>query len=309
MTFSVIVVTFQRPASLEKCLLGLERQIRKPEEVVVVIQERDRGTQTLLDGRAPWAAIKVVRVNHIGAVRQYNAGLDVAKGDIVTFIDDDAIARPDWLMRIEQHFTADPGLGGVGGRDHVTENGQILGGPAQMVGVVRWFGRVIGNHHLETRGIKKVDILKGVNMSFRRVAIGNARFDTMLRGTGAQTCCDMGFSFDVGGQGWRLIYDPEAAVDHYPAPRFDADKRGVPEDSAIANNSFNLYSTLRRHMQPGTRRQAALTWALWIGTAKMPGILRGLVYRLTNDDRGRHLRDLARRSWQEASSLSTIKSH
>lgn len=300
MTFSVVIATFRRPASLENCLLGLERQNRKPEEVVIVIQERDLETQALLNGRAPGAAIKVVRITESGVVRQYNAGVDAAMGDIITFIDDDAIARPDWLMRIEQHFAADPALGGVGGRDVVTENGEILSGRAHEVGVVRWFGRVVGNHHLEIPEIKTVDILKGVNMSFRRTAIGDARFDTNLRGSGAQTCCEMGLSFDVGNRGWRLLYDPEVVVDHYPAPRFDADKRGVPEDSALANNAYNFYSTLRRHMRPGMRRQAALAWALWIGTRKMPGILRGIVSRLKRDGRGTHMRDLARRSWGEA---------
>jgi hypothetical protein len=53
-------------------------------------------------------------------------------------------------------------------------------------------------------------------------------------------------------------------------------------------------------MRPGMRRQAALAWALWIGTRKMPGILRGIVSRLKRDGRGTHMRDLARRSWGEA---------
>lgn len=299
MTFSVVVATYRRPESLERCLVGLERQNRRPEEILVVVHESDLETQNLLDRMAS-SLVKCVLVAQRGAVRQYNAGLEAATGDIVTYIDDDAVARPDYLDQIEQHFLAGPDVGGVGGRDSIVEDGRLLQGRAKRVGVVRWFGRVVGNHHLEIEGVKTVDILKGVNMSFRRVAIGNARFDTMLRGGGAQTCCDMAFSFDVGNQGWKLIYDPKVVVDHFPAARFDADKRGVPEDSAVANHAYNFYSTIRRHLKPGFRRQAALIWALWIGTTTMPGILRGLMSRLMNNERGSHVRSLASKSWQEA---------
>jgi glycosyltransferase involved in cell wall biosynthesis len=44
-----------------------------------------------------------------------NIGICLAQGDIVAFIDDDAIPEPEWLEQLAQAF-ADPGVGAVGGK-------------------------------------------------------------------------------------------------------------------------------------------------------------------------------------------------
>ena len=305
MKCSVVVATFRRPESLKECLDGLKRQLRAPDEVLVVFQETDDATLAFLHAREPWPALRMIRTQDRGVVRQYNAGLEASGGDVVAFIDDDAIARPDWLMRIERHFKADARLGGVGGRDYVVENGRPLEGSAVKVGVIEWYGRIVGNHHLSVSDIKSVSILKGVNMSFRRAAIGSARFDMDLRGSGAQTCCDMAFSLDVENQGWKLIYDPLIAVDHFPAPRFDADKRGVPEDAAIINHSFNIYLTLRRHMTAGVRRNTTLAWAYLVGTVRTPGLVRGLVSQVRKRQDEVRWRGFARQAWREAKDVTS----
>jgi cellulose synthase/poly-beta-1,6-N-acetylglucosamine synthase-like glycosyltransferase len=103
-----------------------------------------------------------------------NAGLDAACGDIIAFTDDDAAPHTDWLERIEAHFLSDTNIGGVGGRDWVYHGTQLEEGEREVVGQVQWFGRVIGEHHLGVGEAREVDVLKGVNMSFRRSAIGNA---------------------------------------------------------------------------------------------------------------------------------------
>ena len=308
MRCSVVIATFRRPESLERCLDGLERQVRLPDEVLVVLQNSDEATNAFLRARPPWSPLHPVRTDVQGTVRQYNAGLEASSGEIVAYIDDDAVALPDWMQKIEQHFERDPKLGGLGGRDFIVEQGRPLEGAATKVGVVEWFGRIIGNHHLSIPGPRNVSILKGVNMSFRRSAIGAARFDLDLRGAGAQTCCDMAFSMDIEQQGWKLMYDPQVAVNHFPATRFDADKRGVPEEIAIANHSFNVYLTLRRHMTPGVRRKMALAWAYWIGTMRTPGVLRGTFSRLRRRKDEVRWRTLARQAWQEAADATSTRS-
>jgi len=39
------------------------------------------------------------------------------------------------------------------------------------------------------------------------------------------------------GAGWKLIYDPRVAVDHYPAQRFDEDQRN--KFNQIAQSEYN----------------------------------------------------------------------
>lgn len=300
MKLSVVVPTYRRPESLHRCLQGLSQQERPPDEVLIATQSADEETQALLSSWSHFKALRVLQLTETGAIAQYNAGLAAAQGDAVALTDDDAVPRPDWLLRIERHFQAGLDLGGVGGRDFVYKQGQLLTGQVHEVGVVQWFGRIVGNHHLGTQRYNDVDILKGVNMAFRAEAIKDLYFDTDLRGGGAQTCLDMAFSLHVRKRGWRLLYDPEVAVDHYPAPRFDADQRGAPSLQAIENTSFNLYLTLLRHMRHGLRRNVALLWMRGVGLDSTPGLLRGLLTGLGRDHTKREIRAAAKRAWLAA---------
>ncbi len=127
------------------------QQDRAADDVVVVIQQEDVETQQLLATWTHFKPLRVVSTTVRGGIAQSNAGLQAARGEVICLTDDDAVPRPDWLGRIEQHFLQSPDVGGVGGRDFVHEHGKLLTGAAPQVGVVRWFGRVVGNHHLGTR--------------------------------------------------------------------------------------------------------------------------------------------------------------
>jgi cellulose synthase/poly-beta-1,6-N-acetylglucosamine synthase-like glycosyltransferase len=297
---SVVIPTYRRPDSLNRCLEGLRQQDRSADEVLVVTQDGDEESLRIAELWSHWPAVKVLRQAGGGAVGQYNLGLESSGGDVIAITDDDSIPRPDWLARIERRLIENQDLGGVGGRDIVHENGGTLHGNARLVGIVQWFGRIVHNHHLGTRIAPNIDILKGVNMSFRAAAIGGLRFDKDLRGEGAQVCLDMAFSLAVQKRKWRLLFDPEVIVDHFPAPRFDPDQRTAPSLQAIENSSYNLFLTLRRHMKPGWRRRMALCWAYWIGIERAPGFIRGLVSSLRGDKAGIAMRAAARRAWNAA---------
>lgn len=300
MRLSVVLPTYGRPDDLDRCLQGLERQERMPDEVVLVLIQEDEATHAFLEKWKHWPLLKIVVSAQKGQVAQLNLGLENSTGDVVAITDDDAVPQPSWLARIEAHFLQHADLGGVGGRDIVHEHGQILFGNAQQIGKVLWFGRVVGNHHIGGRLIPSVDILKGANMAYRAAAIQGLRFDTKLRGKGAQVCNDMAFSLALGKRGWRLLYDPAVLVDHYPAQRFDADDRAVPTVEAFQDRAFNFYLSLRGHMRPGLRRESALTWAWLLGIRTCPGVLRGCLSRLRRDQHGQALRVMAKQAWEAA---------
>ena len=110
----------------------------------------------------------------------------------------------------------------------------------------------------------------------------------------------MAFSFAVQKQKWRLLFDPEVIVDHFPAQRFDPDQREAPTLQAIENSAYNFFRTVRRHMKPGWRRRMALFWAYWIGIERAPGLIRGLVLLLKGDKAGIAMRTATRRAWNAA---------
>lgn len=201
MTITALIPTYRRPQDLARCLEALKQQTRLPDEVLVVLRDTDAETWTFLKTfNSELLPLHTVTVKVPGVVAAMNAGLDRAQGDIITITDDDAAPHRDWLARIETHFLADDFVGGVGGRDWVYHGMQLEEGARKVVGRVQWFGRVIGNHHLGVGEPREVDVLKGVNSSYRHSAIANLRFDRRLRGTGAQIHNEIPFCLALRGQ-------------------------------------------------------------------------------------------------------------
>ena len=188
--------------------------------------------------------------------------------------------HPGWLERIEAHFLADKHLGGVGGRDWIYLNGQLQDssihpGASNIVGRVQFTGKAIGNHHIGTGNPREVDILKGANMSYRREAIASLRFDERLLGTGSQINNDMAFSLAVKRVGWKLIYDPMVAVDHFRGKRFDEDQRDRFNSLALTNIIHNETLILLEYLPP-SRQFAFFLWSILVGTREARGFFQSL---------------------------------
>lgn len=269
MTITVLVPTYRRPQDLTRCLHALQIQTRPADEVLVTVRDTDAPTWALLETLNLQLPLRTLVMKVSGVVAAMNAGLDAAQGDILAITDDDAAPHTDWLARIEAHFLSDERVGGVGGRDWVYHGTQLEDGACQVVGRVQWFGRVIGNHHIGIGKPREIDVLKGVNSSYRRTAYAALRFDQRLRGTGAQSHNEIPFCLALRQAGWKLIYDPEVAVDHYPAQRFDEDQRNQFNDIAYSNVVHNETLALLEYLPP-VRRVVFLTWAILVGT---PGAL------------------------------------
>ncbi len=210
-----------------------------------------------------------------GVVAALNTGLDTAQGDIIAITDDDAAPHADWLARIETHFLSDERVGGVGGRDWVYHGTQLIDGVCEVVGRVQWFGRVIGDHCFGVGEPREVDVFKGANMSYRRTAITGLHFDERMRGTGAQVHFELAFTLALKRAGWKLIYDPEVAIDHYPAQRFDEDQRYKFNAIALSNTVHNQTLILLEYLPP-IRRAVFLLWAILVGTREALGFLQWL---------------------------------
>lgn len=108
---SVIIVSRERPNALARCLLGVF-QLKHPNYEVVVVAD-----QTGIDAvsKLPWSdQIKIVEFGKANISKARNAGLEVASGEIVAFIDDDAVPEPSWLMRLTEPFN-DPTVSATGG--------------------------------------------------------------------------------------------------------------------------------------------------------------------------------------------------
>lgn len=113
-TLSVVICTYNRRDYLERCLDYLTYQSSDNFEVIVVDGPSDDGTSELLED---WKGkIKIGHNPERNLSKSRNIGIDLAAGDVVAFIDDDALPFDDWVEQIFKSYHERPltvaGLGG-----------------------------------------------------------------------------------------------------------------------------------------------------------------------------------------------------
>ena len=215
----MIVASVGRPDTLAKCLFALARQVRDGVSVLVVARDFDTATQEV----AKRFDVEVVTVARAGVAQAWQAGIEAAVGDIVLFVDDDAIAKDGWVDVALRAFSDDPNLGGLGGRDNV--NGDIEAGNEDLIVGRLLRGKLYGNHHLGKGAQRPAQHVKGANMAFRRKAVLGLPISEFIFGQGAQYGTELLLSFCTSHRGFGLKYDPSLAVDHFPAKRAEGDDR------------------------------------------------------------------------------------
>lgn len=111
---SVAVCTHNRTATLRRALASLMRQTTPPAEILVIDNApSDDATCELL--RTEFTSVRYVLEPVAGLDFARNRALVEASGDVVAFLDDDAVAAPDWVDATLRCFAARPGLGACTG--------------------------------------------------------------------------------------------------------------------------------------------------------------------------------------------------
>jgi glycosyltransferase involved in cell wall biosynthesis len=216
-TISVVICAFTRDRLevLTESVDSLRAQTQTPHEIVLVI---DHAQALLEEVRDLWPDLKIVENSERkGLSGARNSGVAAATGEVVAFLDDDAIAAPDWLERLGAAY-ADPEVLGAGG---TVRPRWLEGKPAWFPPEFDW---VVGcTHSGMPRQLEPVRNLVGANMSFRRqplVEVGGFSHELGRVGTLPVGCEETDLSIRVH-QRWpeaRILYDPGAAVEHVVPP-------------------------------------------------------------------------------------------
>jgi glucosyl-dolichyl phosphate glucuronosyltransferase len=171
LTTSVVICahTEERWDDTLKAVASVQSQEPAPHQVILVVDHNPE-LQTRLAGQLPEVCV-VPNENGRGLSGARNTGVALAAGDIVAFLDDDAIAKPGWLAALTRPY-ADPDVIGVGGR---TEPGWATQRPPWWPGEFDW---VVGGTYTG-REPGAVRNLLGGNASYRRdlFAIGGFASD------------------------------------------------------------------------------------------------------------------------------------
>ncbi|GLV52850.1 glycosyl transferase family 2 [Thermobispora bispora] len=108
----ICVYTEDRWEDIGAAVESVRRQRRQPHELIIVVDHNPDLCLRLK--REHPDAIVVENTQARGLSGGRNTGVGIATGDLVAFLDDDAIADPGWLHAFEAAF-ADPAVVAVGG--------------------------------------------------------------------------------------------------------------------------------------------------------------------------------------------------
>jgi glycosyltransferase involved in cell wall biosynthesis/GT2 family glycosyltransferase len=216
-TVSVVICAFtlDRLDVLSESIESVKGQTRPAHEIVLVI---DHSSELLAEAERRWPDIAhVSNREKQGLSGARNTGVAEASGDVVAFLDDDAIAAPDWLARLSAAY-ADPDILGAGG---TVRSLWLEGRPDWFPPEFDW---VVGCTHSGMPSERSpVRNLVGANMSFRReplLEVGGFSHELGRVGTLPVGCEETDLSIRIGQRwpGAEIVYDPEAVVDHIVPP-------------------------------------------------------------------------------------------
>lgn len=276
---SVVVPSYKRPENLARCLHALSNQSYPHIEVLIVSRVDDEETRTCASGFTQSDhRFKIIDVDQPGVVHALNTGLRAAQGDYVSFTDDDAEAPSHWIQAIIDHFDQHPECGGVGGQDRLQLSKESLRNPptASKIGSFSRSGKFYGNHHCPiTEPYLMVDILKGVNMSFRSNLLDGLEIGQGLRGSGAQVGWEHSLAHCIKSQNMELHFIKEAWLLHHVAERKDNDNRLEALSQFALDTTYNSAYVVSR-FQNGWVASAVTGRSLLIGNRLIPGLIRCL---------------------------------
>jgi len=212
---SVVVPTYNRLRRLQRVLTALDEQTtpRSKYEVIVVSDGSTDGTDEHLRAKQTDHFVFVAQEN-AGPAAARNRGVELARGDLVLFIDDDVIASPDL---VEAHLTSHA----EHGPDRVVIGPMLTPPDFDMTSWVRWEQAML---------YKQYDAMKrgDYQPTFRQFYTGNASvpreellqvggFDVRFR-----RAEDVELSYRLRDAGLGFVFNPDAIGWHYAERPFQS---------------------------------------------------------------------------------------
>ena len=216
MNITAIVTTYDmlRFEDAVKAVHSLLNQTYRDKEIIVVV-DRNEALYSKLMKMFP-SQVKIV-LNRLGGLsNSRNEGLRHANGEVIAFMDDDAVADKNWLSKLVRNYDQSYVMG-VGGRIKPLWLGN------QRNDFPEEFFWIIGctyKGYPENRCVVRNNF--GGNFSFRRAVFSKLAFCSDVGRNGSLQLTSDDTEFSIGAlrlfPSSRIIYDPEAVVYHriYP---------------------------------------------------------------------------------------------
>jgi len=190
---SVILLTKNSAATVQKSIESIFQQTCQPDEVVIVDGDSKDGTLDILK-KYP---IKLISEPGLGFGHARNLGVRNASGDIIFFIDSDCYAEPDWIEKALPHFDSSPEIVAVTGPTNLWNKASA---------VARFLAYVGGRMNMPKES-SYMKIAPTMNLALRRDIVNEVSgFDeTLIR------CEDTDLTYKIS-QHHKILYEPNAVV-------------------------------------------------------------------------------------------------
>ena len=215
MLVSVVICTYadERYDDLLEAAQSVFEQTYDPVELVVVVDGNERVAAQVRE-EFDTSENVVVHCNDGNRGLSYSRtrGVEHSSGDVIAFLDDDAVARPDWVEQLVTAYEKTDAIA-VGGR-MVPE--WVAGRPSHLPEEFYWL--VGANYEKRLKPWSEVRNTLGSNISFRRdvfEAVGGFDQQVGLQGEKqiqaeeTELCIRMAETFGKG-----VLYNPDAVVAH-----------------------------------------------------------------------------------------------
>ncbi len=202
---SVIVPAYNESTTIAAAVRSLALSAHQDVEVIVVDDASTDGTAEVVAALG-LENVRVVRVPSGGKATALNAGIALARHDLLVMVDADTVVEPDSIHRLLQPF-ADPSVGAVAGNVKVGNRRGILGRWQHIEYVI---GFNLDRRLYDTLGC--IPTIPGALGAFRRRAVLDAG------GLSTQTIAeDTDLTMAIHRAGRRVVFEP-SAVAHTEAP-------------------------------------------------------------------------------------------
>lgn len=209
---SIVVPTFNRRNYLEDCVNGLLNQTYPNYEVIIVDNNSNDGTEEfVIDRYSNTSHLRYVCERSQGISYAKNRGIKESRGEIVVFMDDDAVPIQTWLEACVRTFF-ETGAIGIGGR--VLLDWQELSTPkwVQWAKARSFIGEIdFGDYRMEI-----IDWITGGNSAFHKYVFDKAGLFSTRCGRAAGKLIggeDVEFCQRVVKYG-TLFYEPNMLIYH-----------------------------------------------------------------------------------------------
>ncbi|MCW6035311.1 glycosyltransferase family 2 protein [Spirulina subsalsa FACHB-351] len=218
---SAIICTHNRDQYLGAAIDSLLAQDAPSYEVIVIDNASSDRTKEVTEARLPHPRLQYVHEAQVGLSVARNTGARVAQGEILAYLDDDAVATPGWLSALLAGFQANEKLAIAGGK--VT-----LLWPPGVTSPPPWLSDgLAGNLGAYDLGPEITPITnpiytpRGLNYAIRRSFLEQiGGFDPNLGRVGKNLLSNEELQMTELAleQGWQVAYLPAALVAHNVTP-------------------------------------------------------------------------------------------